>query len=71
MTPTKMMEAQCDACRGAVTPVHRKLTWNRYKEIELARDRPGEVKLSLVAGETERVGRGHALPSSDDGMAWH
>ena len=69
MTPTKTQEATNDACRGVATPVHRKLTWNRCNVIEVARDRAGEVKLSLVAGETGRVGRGHVLPSSDDRMA--
>ena len=69
MTPTKTHEATRDACRGAATPVHRKLTWNRCKMIEVARDRAGEVKLSLVAGETGRVGRGRVLLSSDDRTA--
>ena len=71
MTPTKAVETTNDACQGAATPVHCKLTWNRCKVIEVARDRAGEVKLSLVAGETGRVGRGHVLPSSDDRTAQH
>ena len=68
-TETKMIDVKNDVHRGAVTPVHRELTWNRCKVIEVARDRAGEVKLSLVAGETGRVGRGRVLPSSDDGIA--
>ena len=69
MTPTKHDRVQIDVCRGAVTPVHRKLTWNRCKVIVKARDYTAEVKLSLVTGETVPVGRGRVLLLSDDRTA--
>ena len=71
MTPTKHEEAQSDVCWGAVTPVHRKLTWNRHKMIGEARDYTAEVKLSLVTCETVSVGRGRVLLLSDDRIAQH
>ena len=48
MTPTKTHEATRDACRGAATPVHRKLTWNRHKLIRHGswRSRGGDIKFS-------------------------